>query len=582
MSRAGGPVFTLLNECHDCYKCIRLCPVKAIEVKGGRAEVIPGRCLACGRCVSACPSRAKFIRHDLDAVRDLTHSGQRLIVSLAPSWRASFDKSAEQMVGFLKILGVEGVSETALGAQEVSLATADFLRQARPDLYISSACPVIVDYIRLYRPQYAPNIVPLASPALTHAAFLKKTYGEEIKVVFIGPCIGKKNEADRHPELLAGALTFDELDLWLTEEAETFRGASLAGGGFVPSGANEGGLYPMDGGMIKTLSLAGVSEDEADLVNIASLDLFMQALESYEPERLTKPLFIEAMACPGGCLAGPCSLSKRSDFFKMAAIKSAVELRPKMPASPAFVLPAEYEPLPVESHVYSFDDYQRALRSLGKILPEDEMNCSGCGYATCREMARALLDGRAEPAMCISHMRKIASRKADALLKSMPSAMVVVDAALNILEVNEAFVRMFTDGATKNVMTTPEHFVGEPVESWISFAHLLKTGLKTGGDIYKEHYHHNKRLYDINIFSIEKFVSVGALVTDMTVLESGRDKIAKKAREVIAKNITTVQEIAFLLGEHMVETEILLSSIAEDFSADEVGDDDDDETPGDE
>ena len=44
-----------------------------------------------------------------------------------------------------------------------------------------------------------------------------------------------------------------------------------------------------------------------------------------------------------------------------------------------------------------------------------------------------------------------------------------------------------------------------------------------------------------------------------------RNKIAQKAREVITKNIATVQEIASLLGEHMVETELLLNSIAEGY-----------------
>ena len=44
-----------------------------------------------------------------------------------------------------------------------------------------------------------------------------------------------------------------------------------------------------------------------------------------------------------------------------------------------------------------------------------------------------------------------------------------------------------------------------------------------------------------------------------------RSKIAQKAREVITKNIATVQEIASLLGEHMVETELLLNSIAEGY-----------------
>lgn len=52
---------------------------------------------------------------------------------------------------------------------------------------------------------------------------------------------------------------------------------------------------------------------------------------------------------------------------------------------------------------------------------------------------------------------------------------------------------------------------------------------------------------------------------DVTQSETNREKISQKAHEVISKNISIVQEIACLLGEHMVETETLLSSIANDF-----------------
>ena len=42
--------------------------------------------------------------------------------------------------------------------------------------------------------------------------------------------------------------------------------------------------------------------------------------------------------------------------------------------------------------------------------------------------------------------------------------------------------------------------------------------------------------------------------------------IVKKAREVIEKNMITVQDIACKLGEHMADTEILLRSIADDYA----------------
>ena len=91
-------------------------------------------------------------------------------------------------------------------------------------------------------------------------------------------------------------------------------------------------------------------------------------------------------------------------------------------------------------------------------------------------------------------------------------------------------------------------------------------------DIHKEHYPLNNRIYDISAFSIEKNELAGAIITDVTQSEMGREKIAQRAHEVINKNIAIVQEIACLLGEHMVETELLLSTIAQDYDTNDSGD----------
>ena len=202
MTKISGAVYTLYNECQDCYKCVRRCPVKSIRIQDGHACVISERCISCGRCVSSCPSHAKRVRSDIDPVKKLLNSGKEVYVSLAPSWRAAFSCTSKQMIATLKKIGFAGVSETALGAQEVSIETARLLNNKDKGLMISSACPVIVKYVKLYKPEFADYIVPIASPALTHAELLKQHYGKDIGVVFIGPCIAKKEEADTHKDLI--------------------------------------------------------------------------------------------------------------------------------------------------------------------------------------------------------------------------------------------------------------------------------------------------------------------------------------------------------------------------------------------
>ena len=121
------PVYTLKNECNDCYKCIRGCHVKAIRIQGGSASVINDKCLACGHCVTICPVGAKKVRNDIDKVKALLLTGKDIYVSLAPSWAGVYNFSKEKMIAALKKLGFAGVSETALGAQEVSIQSAKML-----------------------------------------------------------------------------------------------------------------------------------------------------------------------------------------------------------------------------------------------------------------------------------------------------------------------------------------------------------------------------------------------------------------------------------------------------------------------
>jgi len=50
-----NPIYSEETRCRDCYRCIRECPVKAIRVIDGEAEVMAEHCILCGHCVAVCP-----------------------------------------------------------------------------------------------------------------------------------------------------------------------------------------------------------------------------------------------------------------------------------------------------------------------------------------------------------------------------------------------------------------------------------------------------------------------------------------------------------------------------------------------
>ena len=560
-----NPVYTLTNECHDCYKCVRECHVKAIKIENGHASVIPEKCIACGACVKACPTNAKRVRTDIDKVKKLLFDKKDVYVSLAPSWRASFENSAEKMIALLKQLGFKDVSETALGAQEVSIQTAKMLNEAGNGLFISSACPVIVDYIRLYMPEFTQCITPIGSPLMTHAKMLKETFGDDIAIVFVGPCIAKKNEVTYSNGLFDAALTFEELRMWLHEEIiDITKVAKDDKYKFVPESAFEGTLYPIDGGMNQTIRKSGVN-DNVQLLEICGLSSLQRSLKNLDINKLDKTIFIEALACDGGCVGGPCISSEKAGITMVSDILTKEKKRDKIPTEPKTVVDYKIESKEVTDSKYPLEDILKTLKKIGKHSVDDELNCGGCGYSTCREMAVALLNGDAETSMCVSYMRKIAVRKAAAMFRCMPAAVVMVDNNMNILEANDSFMKMFSGDMYEIFKARPDGMTGAAIDRIVDFSDIFKTILKTGKDLHKERFPVKNRLYDISAFTVEENEIVGAVITDVTQTETNREKISQKAQEVISKNISIVQEIACLLGEHMVETETLLSSIANDY-----------------
>ena len=561
------PVYTLKNECNDCYKCVRGCHVKSIRIQSGSASVIDDKCISCGHCVTICPAGAKKVRSDIDVVKALFLTGKKVYVSLAPSWAGVYNISKEKMIAVLKKLGFAGVSETALGAQEVSIQTAKILNSNEKGLFISSACPVIDDYVRMYEPKFAKCITPIASPALTHCGLMKDMLGDDIKVVFIGPCVAKKNEADKFPELMSAALTFDELNYWIKEEFIDVEKIEVDEScHFVPENSYEGALYPLEGGMNDTIKRVGIDKDDVTFVSVSSLEGFDKALQNLDPDKVENKIFLEALACTGGCINGPCVSSDKSRIMITSDIYANTQFRDNVPKEPRKVVPVEYSPIPVEKIEYSLEQISNALKKISKHSEEDELNCSGCGYTICREFVNALITGDAEPSQCVSYMRKIAVRKAAAMLRCMPSAVVIVDDNLEIVEANDAFEHMFLSEEMYEVFASRQNgLTGACIDRIVTFPELFKSAIDTGKDIHQEHYAIGDKVYDISIFTIEDNELVGAVISDVTQSEMDRSKIAQKAREVITKNIATVQEIASLLGEHMVETELLLNSIAEGY-----------------
>lgn len=561
-----APIYTEKNNCQDCYKCIRQCPVKAIKVEEDSASIIQELCVFCGHCTEVCPVGAKKERDDLTQVKALVNGSDRVYVSLAPSWVTEYPGvSIGQLNQALKMLGFAGASETALGAERVNHMTVDWLKSQTDGVYFSSACPSVVEFIRKYFPQHAHRIVPVVSPMLAHSQMLHNWYGTGSRVVFIGPCIAKKTEADSHPALCDAAITFKDLNAWLQDEGldwEFLKGTA----GFVPYVAGVGSFYPIDGGMIKGLKTdAGITDSQ--FMTCSGLKNIRALLNDIDTFKGAGRLFLELMACEGGCINGPATSRAGSSVMKrVEVIEHSPEQTEKMDHL-EMELQADCNycgETPLSNTRFSPAEIREALESIGKYTLQDELNCSGCGYDSCRDFAEAVLEGKAERAMCVSYMRKVAHDKASVLLQKIPSGVVLVDERLKVIEANRSLSKMLGDEVALIFEANPG-MEGADLHKLLSFHKVFATVLNSGQEVLELDVKEQGRRLNVSVFTIQPHKLVCGIIRNLHQPEVRHEEVVKRTREVIRENLGTVQKIAYLLGENASKTEAMLNSIVESF-----------------
>ena len=396
-------VYTIKELCRTCYTCVRECPAKAIRIVGGQAEVIDERCIACGNCTKVCSQGAKVFLNTTDRVITLLDEKIDSAAILAPSFPAEFQELADyrQLIGMIRSLGFKNVLEVSFGADLVADRYKKLVEESK-DYYISSDCPSIVNYIKHYHPNLVDNLAPIVSPMVAMSRVVHARYGDDVKIVFIGPCVAKKAESTEIDE----AITFSELrelfDLFkITPEKSHPSDFDQPAGG-------RGAIFPVTRGLLQTANI----NDDAITGNIIAAEGridFQGALKEFEAG-LIKDQHMELLACEG-CIMGP-GLSKAGKQYNRRALVSSYANQKMNDLDSGSWKKAfdEYSDLDLSvrhrtedrrPEVTDESGLEEVLASMGKITKKDELDCGACGYETCIEHAIAIKKGLAEVEMCL-------------------------------------------------------------------------------------------------------------------------------------------------------------------------------------
>ncbi|MEM1485872.1 [Fe-Fe] hydrogenase large subunit C-terminal domain-containing protein [Oscillospiraceae bacterium PP1C4] len=545
-------------NCKNCHKCIRACPVKSIRFSENQAKIISRECILCGRCVVSCPQNAKKVRNDLTEVIGAIGSGKQVIATVAPAFISEFPvKGIAGLESCLKQLGFSGVRETAEGAYIVKSEYEKMIREKKQDVIISSCCHTVVTLIQKYYPSAISFIAPVISPMMASAKQIKTEYPDAY-VVFIGPCISKKDEMQKLPGYIDCVLTFDEVEQWMAQ-----RQIELSPSSIEEKGGKASRFFPKTGGIIESM----LTEDTSyHYLAVDGVENCVRAIQEIQKGSL-KGYFIEMSACEGSCINGPATKA-----YKESIIGSRERVnqyaQPDRHEKPDFDVETKFGLMrSIPSEYVHVDQPREAsiieiLAKMGKTKPEQELNCGSCGYPTCREKAKAVYNGKADITMCLPFMREKAELFSDNVFNVSPNAIIVLDDKLCIQQMNMPACHMFN-------INRPDPLIGSMVVELLDPTDFQDV-LETGNDII------DKKIYlaeygkyvQLTIVLDSEHRSLFGILKDITAEQIQREKYKERrsqtisiTNQVVEKQMRIVQEIASLLGETTAETKIALTQI---------------------
>jgi PAS domain S-box-containing protein len=563
-----GVVSTNPARCRDCYRCVRVCPVKAVRVTGGQAQVVPELCISCASCVRVCPQGAKVVRDDRPLVKRALAEGRTVVASVAPSAPAYFEMTSfAQMEEALAGLGFAAAGETSFGAEMVGLAHGELVQReaqralgARP--IVASSCPVVVNLIEGYYPDLRDHLAPIVSPMIAHGRYLRQVYGPDALIVFIGPCVAKKGEI-AEPAVVGAidaALTFVELDDWLSERDLAF--PPLKDLEPLPERVNAR-LFPVEGGLVGT---AQMDTDilSSHVVTASGIDACRNVLQGIRSGAVEACL-VELMACEGGCINGPSLMEQKSVILSRQRLMRYAALRQPKPLPERDEWPdlsRAYHDYSVPMPEFSEEQILEVLKSVEKYGPEDELDCGACGYDSCRDKAVAVLRGMAEATMCIPYMRSRAESLTHLVMDVTPNAILIVDQALKIQDLSPSAEEMF--GVRRATA------IGKPLREVLrvieDFVQVRDTGQPVLNKVVRLR---EDLIVEVAIVPMGGESLIAAILRDVTEREAQRSELERiraetlaRSQEVIKQQMRVAHEIAGLLGETTAETKVLLTQLA--------------------
>ena len=431
------------DNCIGCNRCINACScmganIAAEEGRGNIIDVDPAKCIACGACIDACEHNAREYEDDVERFFEDLKKGERISVLIAPAFLANYPSEYERYLGMLKKLGVNRFISVSFGADITTWGYIKYITERNYYGSISQPCPAVVSYIERYAPELLPKLIPVQSPMMCAAVYVKKYMKLSDKLAFISPCIAKKNEIEdpNNHGYVSYNLTFSHLVKYLKEHpvsgAEPYTDEIEYG---------LGSIYPMPGGLKENVYwLLGEDALVRQMEGEHHLYEYLQRNKDLIKNGKTPYLFVDALNCTNGCLYGPGTESRatmdESVFAAIQRIKADSKNESKKsawgrnipPKKRIDALNKQFKDLDLNDFVRKYTDRSKEcsyalptsaeLEEIYSRMKKDTeekrtIDCGCCGYNSCRDMAAAIYNGFNHIHNCVHYIKDRAYEEKD-------------------------------------------------------------------------------------------------------------------------------------------------------------------------
>lgn len=425
-----GLVYT--NEsCTGCNRCISVCSVLGANyslMEDGKNVIhVDGEaCVECGACMDVCHHKARGYRDDTEAFLTALKKGENISILIAPAFIANYPKEYRRVLGYLKSLGVNRMISVSFGADITTWGYLNYITKHNFKGGISQPCPAIVNYIEKYIPELTEKLVPVHSPMMCAAIYVKKYMKVTDKLAFISPCIAKKAEITRqeNKDYISYNVTFTHL-------MEVLKKIDLSSYDAVDElEYGMGSLYPQPGGLKENVEhflgrdvLVRQVEGEGHVYHF--LGEYAKRVKSGKP----LPFLVDALNCAGGCIHGTATepsmddnddvlfeihnqrIKARKDDKKNPWAKEISYEKRLQNFNEQFAqlniedFMCEYHPADKKVKITE-EELQVGFQELKKDTPEKQkIDCGACGYDSCRKMAEAIVMGCNRKENCIHYVK---------------------------------------------------------------------------------------------------------------------------------------------------------------------------------